>query len=251
MKISVITPTYNSEATLVDCIESVHNQLVKPEHIIIDGVSTDKTLQILDEHKDKISRVISEPDKGIYDALNKGLSIAETEIVGCLNSDDFYSSHFILERVMEVFHNPKIDACYGDLVYVDKRQINKIIRHWKAGHFHPEKFYYGWMPPHPTFFVRKSVYEKLGGFNLLLGTAADYELMLRFLFKHRINVAYIPEVIVHMRTGGASNTSLRKRLEAHRMDYRSWLVNNLQPKIWTIPMKPIRKLPQWVIKHRS
>lgn len=248
MSISIITATYNSQDTLLDCIRSVENQFVETRHIIVDGASTDNTLEIIGEHGDKLEKVISEPDSGIYHALNKGLALANSEIIGFLNADDFYPSNDVIARVLEVFRDPAIAACYGDLVYVDYRDINRVIRYWRAGEFLPEKFYLGWMPPHPTFFVRKSVYDSLGGFNTELGTAADYELMLRFLLKHRINVAYIPEVLVHMRTGGASNVSVAARLRAHRMDYRAWRVNDLKPRIWTIPLKPVRKIRQWIYK---
>jgi glycosyltransferase len=131
---------------------------------------------------------------------------------------------------------------------VDSANTEKVVRVWRSGGFAPGKFYWGWMPPHPTFFVRRSVYQRLGGFNLDLGSAADYELMLRFLVRHRLKTAYIPEVLVKMRTGGISNRSLLNRLKANRMDRRAWEVNGLRPYPWTLPLKPLRKIGQWLVK---
>jgi len=171
------------------------------------------------------------------------------EVVGILHADDVYASSSVLDQVAEVFQNPNVDACYGDLCYVRESHVQtKVVRYWRSGEFNSRKFYMGWMPPHPTFFVRKSVYDKYGLFNLNLGTAADYELMLRFLVKHRINPSYIPEVLVHMRTGGMSNASVSNRFKANRMDRRAWKLNGLKPYPWTIPMKPIRKVSQWLKK---
>lgn len=195
------------------------------------------------------SRIISEKDNGLYDALNKGIRFASGDVVGMLHADDFYAGADVLEQVAEVFRNPEVYACYGDLLYVNRsNDQTRVVRYWRSGAFNHKRFYWGWMPPHPTFFVRKSVYEKYGLFNLNLGTAADYELMLRFLVRHRIITAYIPEVLVHMRTGGMSNASVNNRLKANRMDRKAWEINGLEPYTWTIFLKPIRKIPQWWIR---
>lgn len=179
--------------------------------------------------------------------------MATGDVIGILHADDFYADEKVLARVAEVFEDPSVDACYGDLLYVqdkhdDSNNNFEVVRYWRSGYFNPRKFYWGWMPPHPTFFVRKSVYEKYGLFNLELGTAADYELMLRFLLKHRINCRYISEILVNMRVGGVSNASVSNRLKANRMDRRAWEVNGLKPCPWTIPFKPIRKIPQYFLK---
>ena len=245
-KLSIITATYNAADTLATCLDSVRNQGSDVEHILIDGGSTDATLDIADSYKEHIVKIVSEPDKGIYDAMNKGIQIATGEVIGILNADDFYPSSDVLSRVAEVFADKNIDACYGDLVYVDSEHTNKVKRFWRAGKFDSKKFYWGWMPPHPTFFVRASVYEKYGLFNLDLGSAADYEIMLRFLLKHEINVAYLPMVMVHMRTGGVSNANVSNRLAANRMDRKAWQVNGLRPYPWTLYAKPLRKVGQWV-----
>lgn len=246
--ISIITVTYNAEKTLIKCIESVACQDVEVEHILIDGNSTDGTTRILDKYRDQLSRVVIEPDQGIYDAMNKGIKLATSDILGIMNADDYYPSYDILAKVCSLFEDTTVDACYGNLKYVDAADINKVIRYWKAGDYNISKFYWGWMPPHPTFFVRKAVYERYGLFNLELGTSADYEIMLRFLLKYKINAAYIPETLVHMRTGGVSNVSIKNRLKANAMDRKAWDVNNLKPYPWTLYLKPLRKVLQWVRK---
>ena len=243
--LSIITATYNAKATLRDCLRSIQKQTVSVEHIIVDGMSTDATLDIAREHSNSLTQIIAEPDSGLYDAMNKGLKRAGGDIIGILNADDFYPATDTLAKVMQVFDDPQVDACYGDLLYVDACNTKKIMRTWRSGSFTPAKFYWGWMPPHPTFFVRRFVYKKYGLFNLELGSAADYEIMLRFLVKYRLHTAYLPEVLVKMRTGGISNASIKNRLLANKMDRKAWKVNNLKPYPWTIPMKPLRKVGQW------
>jgi glycosyltransferase len=210
----------------------------------MDGGSADPTLDIAYRYGNQL-KIYSEPDDGIYDAMNRGIKMARGDIIGILNADDYYPTKDVLSRVEEVFEDESVQACYGDLVYVDADNKEKVTRYWKAGEYDAKKFYRGWMPPHPTFFVRASVYEQYGGFNLKLGTAADYELMLRFLLKHEIKAAYLPMVMVHMRTGGASNASVSNRLAANRNDRKAWQVNGLKPYPWTLYVKPLRKVGQW------
>ncbi len=246
--ISIVTVTLNAASTIAECMGSAASQVYEEfEQILVDGQSIDNTVQIAESFP-HLTSVLCEPDNGIYDAMNNGICLANGEIVGLLNADDFYASPLVLEKVAEVFQDPQIEACYGDLQYVDAADVNKIVRYWKSGVCSVERFYWGWMPPHPTFFVRRSVYERYGLFNLELGSAADYELMLRFLVKYRIKAAYIPEVLVKMRTGGVSNASLRNRLLANRMDRRAWEVNQLRPYPWTLYLKPLRKIGQWLVK---
>jgi glycosyltransferase involved in cell wall biosynthesis len=250
--ISIITATYNAAATLADCLRSVASQNHPAEHIIIDGASTDTTLEVV-RRVSPASRILSGPDNGIYDAMNKGIALTTGEVVGILNADDFYASPQVLEKVARVFEDPAVMSCYGDLEYVKEcsgvSNGFSVIRYWKSGPFSPDRFYWGWMPPHPTFFVRRSVYERFGLFKLDQGSAADYELMLRLLLKERITTAYIPETLVRMRVGGASNVTFKARLKANRMDRRGWEVNGLKPYPWTTMMKPLRKVVQWVKKH--
>jgi len=250
-EISIITATYNAAATIRDCLECIKEQTVAVEHILVDGMSEDSTLSIIQEYNTPMTHVLSEPDNGIYDAMNKGLKLAGGEIIGILNADDFYPAKDTLNKVVKAFDNPQIDACYGDLLYVDGTNTDKIVRNWHSGSFNPGKFYWGWMPPHPTFFVRRSVYDRYGLFNTELGSAADYEIMLRFLVKHEIQAAYIPEVLVKMRTGGVSNASVKNRLTANKMDRKAWKVNGLKPYPWTLSMKPLRKVGQWIWKGKA
>lgn len=213
MKISVITVCYNAEKTIKETLDSVRGQTYSEiEHVLVDGGSTDGTLAIIDSYQDSSVKLISEPDEGIYDAMNKGIGLATGEIIGILNADDVYDNKHIIEKIAMVFEDPTIDACYGDLVYVKTLDLSKIVRFWSAGSYYVGAFPRGWCPPHPTFFVRKGLYEEHGRFDLNFGLAADFELMLRFIEKKRINTAYIPSVLVRMRLGGATNKSLRNIL---------------------------------------
>lgn len=248
MTISIITATYNSAATVRDTLESIARQSYPHiEHIIVDGLSKDNTLSIVKEYP-HVKKAVSEKDKGIYDAMNKGIGLANGEVIGILNSDDLYISENVIENVMNRFLDPTIEAVYGDLQYVKQDDLNKIVRYWKAGNYSRKSFYNGWMPPHPTFFVRRSVYERLGLFHLDLKTAADYEIIIRFLLKNQIKTVYIPEVLVKMRTGGASNASFRQRIRANQEDYWAWRLNGLRPNPFTLFLKPIRKLNQYFLK---
>jgi glycosyltransferase len=251
MKVSIITATYNSASTIKDTYLSVQHQTYgNMEHIIIDGASTDNTLQVLD-YLGHSGPVVSEKDKGIYDAMNKGLSLASGDIIGILNSDDFYPHAGVIEKVVKAFANNDCDAVYGDLVYVDANHSNKVLRKWIAGGYNKKSFYNGWMPPHPTFFVKREVYEKYGHFNLELKSSSDYELLLRFMFLNDIKVKYLPGVLVHMRAGGHSNRSLRNRLAAHKEDYLAWKSNGISPKWYTLAMKPLRKVKQYVVPKKN
>jgi glycosyltransferase len=224
----------------------VRKQDIAPEHLLVDGGSTDATLAIAKRYNDQLAAIIPGPDKGLYDAMNKGIRHASGEIIGILNSDDFYPKTSVLTDVLAVFANPQVQACYGDLCYVAANNTSQIVRYWRAGRLKSStQFLSGWMLPHPTFFVRKSVYDRYGMFNQDLGSAADYELMLRFLLRYKITVHYIPKTLVHMRTGGVSNRSLASRFHANLMDRRAWKVNGLSPHPWTLFLKPLRKLGQW------
>lgn len=211
MKISVITVTFNSEKVLTKCLDSVHAQTHKNiDHIIIDGASTDNTLLLLESRRKQLSNLVSEKDEGIYDAMNKGIKIAKGEIICFLNSDDFYANNNVFSKVTHEFEkNPLLEACYSDLVYVERTNISKNIRYFKSSKYKQGLFSKGWCPPHPTFFVRRSIYEKHGNFDLNYQYASDFDLMVRFLEIHKIKSLYIPEVLVKMRMGGVTNKNLK------------------------------------------
>jgi glycosyltransferase len=248
MRISIITATYNSAATVKDTLTSISQQQYPSiEHIIVDGRSSDRTLEIVAQFP-HVARIISEKDKGIYDAMNKGIGMATGDVIGILNSDDIYTDAAVLSDVAEAFRDPEVMTVYADLQYVHGDNTDKVLRTWNSGPYRKKNFYYGWMPPHPTFFVRREVYEGAGRFNLALRSAADYELMLRVLLKHGLTTHYIPRVIVKMRAGGMSNASLRNRLRANKEDRLAWKLNGLEPYFFTLYMKPLRKIHQFIIK---
>ncbi|MBI4965386.1 MAG: glycosyltransferase [Desulfomonile tiedjei] len=243
--ISVVTVVKNGAATIEQCIESVRSQDYPVEHVFVDGASRDGTIEIIRRHASEASRIVSEPDDGIYDAMNKGISMTTGEVVGILNSDDFYANNQVISTIAGVFQDNDVDACYGDLVYVDPYKIDSVIRYWKSRPVTDRLLYCGWMPPHPTLFVRRDLYEKLGGFRTDLGSAADYELTLRFFLKHRIRAVYIPQLLVTMRAGGASNATWRNRLMVNLWVYKAWRINGLKPKPWTIPARLLSKFVQY------
>jgi glycosyltransferase involved in cell wall biosynthesis len=229
LRISIITVCRNSAATIRDTLESIALQSHKNlEHIIIDGGSTDGTLAVIKEWKKYPVRLISEQDNGIYDAMNKGIRIATGDIIGILNSDDVYYDSHVLENVSAVMNDPSIDACYADLIYVDKNNLNKIIRYWKSSDFKKGLFSKGWMPPHPTFFIRRSIYKKYGLFDLNYPLAADVELLARFLEKFQIKTVYIPNIFIKMRFGGVSNNSIVNIIKQNIFIYKACKKNDVQ-----------------------
>jgi glycosyltransferase involved in cell wall biosynthesis len=226
-KITVVIVSFNSGATIEDTIISVKNQNYSNiECIVVDGLSTDNTLDILNKYFNVITKVISENDTGIYDAMNKGIINATGDIVGLLNSDDVLADNFVLKRVSEVFlNNQDIDACYGDLCYVKQNDLSKIVRYWRSNNFKNGLFKYGWVPPHPTLYVRSKIYKKYGGFDTSYMIAADFELMLRLFEVFHIHSAYLPHVLVKMRLGGTSNRSI-KNIIVQNMEIRRALRNH-------------------------
>jgi glycosyltransferase len=251
MRVSIITVVYNGAATIAASVESVINQSYpEVEYILIDGLSQDGTLEIIDNYRNHISQLISEADNGIFDAFNKGIQKAQGDIIGFLHADDVYENPQVIEKVCQVFASYEVDSCYGDLLYVDKNHLDKVIRYWRSGNFQPGMFRYGWMPPHPTFFVKKEIYEKYGYFKTSFKVSADYELMLRFLEQHQISTYYLPEVLTRMRWGGNSNGSLRNLLTKIFEDYRSWQINNLKGGLAAVLLKSFIKIPQFLVKPR-
>ncbi|WP_159022681.1 glycosyltransferase family 2 protein [Formosa sp. L2A11] len=247
MKVSIITATYNSEKTIEDCFKSVLNQSYDNiEYIIIDGASTDGTLNILETFKQKHKNIISvsEPDKGIYDALNKGIEKATGDVVGFLHSDDFFASNETISHIVSAFNLEDIDGVYGDLHYINATNSEKIVRNWKSQPFLTKLLKQGWMPAHPTLFLKKAVYIKHGLFNLNFKIAADYDLMLRIFKDVTLQFKYLPEVITKMRVGGASNRSLKNIWLKTREDYMAVKGNKLGSPILVICSKNLSKIPQ-------
>ena len=246
MRVSIITVCYNSESTIEDTICSIVNQTYSDiEYIIIDGQSTDGTLSIIKKYDKHINTILSEKDKGMYDAINKGINLATGNVIGILNADDFYIDNNVIKEVAECFLATNAQGLYADLYYVDSANTEAIKRYWKSGKYRHGIFTKGWMPPHPTFFLKKEAYDKFGHYDLSFVTAADYELMLRMIHKHKIGLAYLNRVIVKMRVGGMSNSSIKNRLRANREDKKAWQVNNLRPMPYTFLFKPLRKIKQF------
>jgi glycosyltransferase involved in cell wall biosynthesis len=246
MKVSVITATFNSAATIGDTLRSVQQQTHPDiEHIVIDGGSKDDTMAILEANRPHIAKLVSERDNGLYDAINKGIGMATGELIAILHSDDSYFDERVIADYVERFSAARCDAVYADLVYVSGSDPSKIVRKWTSGDYRQGDFLKGWMPPHPTFIVRRSVYEKFGLYNTMFRTAADYELMLRFIHKNRISLAYLPRYTVRMRTGGVSNRTIGARIRANIEDRKAWRINGLTPGIFTLFLKPLRKLSQF------
>lgn len=207
MKISVITVTYNSEKTLEDTLKSVISQnYMNVEHLIMDGGSTDATLLIAESYKEHLSMIVSESDEGIYDAYNKALSYASGEVVAILNSDDVFFDENVLEAVASEFERTGADIVYGDLVLVDEDNLSSVVRFWESSDFKTGSFKEGWHPPHPSFFVRRSVYQNYGNFDISLPVSADFELMLRFMEVHKCSAVYLPKTLARMRVGGHSQS---------------------------------------------
>lgn len=249
-KVTVITVCYNSAKTIEDTIKSVLTQNYNNiEYIIIDGCSTDNTLDIINQYKNEIAVIVSEKDNGLYDAINKGIGLASGDIVANLNSDDFYIDENVITDVAAKFDKENTDLLYTDLYYVEEENTDKVTRYWQSGAYTKGAFYKGWMPPHPTFFVKKSIYKKYGVFNLKLKSAADYEIMLRFIHKYECTVSYLNRVTVRMRVGGVSNASLANRIKANREDKLAWRINGLKPKPFTFILKPLSKISQFFNKN--
>ncbi len=248
MKISVVTAVYNNRGTVAAALESALQQTHDDvELVVIDGGSTDGTLAVLQAYADRIAVLVSEPDSGIYDALNKGIRLAGGEVVGFLHSDDLYADAEALRRVARAFAENEVAAVYGDLLYVRKEAPDRVVRTWRAGQFAPSRLARGWMPPHPTFYARREVYAELGGFDTSFRIAADYDCMLRFLGREGVRVGYIPHVLVKMRVGGASNRSLGNILRKSAEDYRALKANGVGG-LPALAWKNLRKLPQFFVR---
>lgn len=248
MKISIVTAVYNRQATIGQAIKSVRSQTHGPvEHILQDGGSSDATLKIIADTAGPNTPLHSGPDGGIYDAINKGIARATGDVIGLMHSDDYYAHNDVLTRVADAFNDTEIDGVYGDLDYVSATDTDRVIRHWKSGEMTLTKLKRGWMPPHPTLYLRRSVFDRFGAYNTNYQIAADYDAMLRWLWTGRINLAYIPEVLVKMRMGGESNRSLRRIVQKSQEDYRALISNNVGG-VGALVSKNIRKITQFIPK---
>ena len=222
VKISIITATWNCAETLPDCLDSVaHQNYANREHLIVDGASTDGTIDVVNQHIDQIAMFKSEPDKGIYDALNKGIEMATGDVVGFLHADDLYASEDALSKIAKVFEDPTVCGVYGDLEYVTQHDTSKVIRRWQSNSFKQGDLGWGWMPAHPTLYVRRNWYSKIGGFDISYRIAADYLSILKLFTQPGFNTKYIPDVMVTMRLGGASNNSIKAIIKKSKEDWRA------------------------------
>ncbi len=244
-RISVVTAVYNNRETVATALDSALGQAgAALELIVIDGGSTDGTLDVLKSYGNRLDVLVSEPDHGIYEALNKGIQIASGDVIGFLHSDDLFADTKVLSRVAAAFADTRVGAVYGDLLYVRKDNPDSIVRHWRAGEFSRRRLGWGWMPPHPTLYVRRSIYARTGMFDTSYRIAADYDYILRLLGGERREVRYIPHVLVKMRTGGASNRTLRNILRKSREDWRA-LRQNRVGGLGALMWKNLSKLPQF------
>jgi len=249
MKISIITVVYNNKETIQDAMDSVLLQKYDDlEYIIVDGASTDGTVEIIKDilkrYPERNVKFISEKDNGIYDAMNKGIRNSTGDVIGILNSDDFYVSNNVISIVVNEFITKKVESVFADLVYVRTDDLDKIVRYYSSAIFHPGKMAYGWMPAHPTFFVKREVYEQYGLYKTDYKIAADYELIARFLVKNKVSYSYIPEVLVKMRTGGASTRNLKSNWILNKEILRACTENDIKTNIFRIYSKYFAKVFQ-------
>lgn len=242
MRISVITISYNSGKSIRKTFDSVKNQSLKDyEYLLIDGGSTDKTLSIAGKY-DHITKIISEPDNGIYDALNKGIKNSSGDIIGFLNSDDSFHTENSLKIILKAF-DENTDCVFGDLIYTDSEE--KIKRVWKGSEFKKGSFKRGWMPAHPTFYCRRSVYEKLGFYNVYYKIAGDFELMLRFFEKHNIRSKYIPHTLVNMKVGGTSNSGIKSKIDILKEEFRAFKENDIPINKLSYILHKVKKIKEF------
>lgn len=250
MLLSIITVCYNSEKFIKHAIESVLNQdYPNIEYIIVDGGSSDNTLNIVKSYGSKITKIISEPDKGIFDAMNKGISLASGDIIGMLNSDDLYLDNKVISKVVESFKTYACKIIYGDLVYVKKDDINCIVRRWITKEYKQAAFKKGWHPPHPTLFVTKDTYELFGNFKLKFNLAADFEIMLRFIEKEKLKSYYLPQTLVKMRMGGASNKGIKSIFRQNIDCYKAFEENGIDVSILYPIYRLIPKIKQLIVER--
>ena len=246
MKVSIVTVCYNSVKTISHTIESVLAQIYPQiEYIIVDGSSTDGTVDIIKSFEDRISVIISEPDHGIYDAINKGIKLSTGSIIGILNSDDFFTDNHVIEQVVEAFSNKEIDAVFGDVQFVNSTNTSKILRYYSSKKFSPAKFRYGFMPAHPSFYIKRELFEKFGYYKTDYKIGADFELLIRFLYINHIKYKYLEMPFVNMRTGGVSNKSIFSNYTLNKEIARACSENGIKTNLFFIYSKYFIKIFQY------
>jgi glycosyltransferase involved in cell wall biosynthesis len=255
MKISIITVCYNSASTIRDTFESVLNQTYSDiDYIVIDGNSSDETVSIIKEYEQKFNgrmRWISEPDKGLYDAMNKGIQMSNGEIIGILNSDDYYHRNDVIEKVAIVFiGNKDIQAVFGDLRFVKTNDLDKTVRYYSSKYFAPWKFRFGFMPAHSTFFTYKEYFDKFGYYKIDYEIAADYELLIRFLYTHKLVYKYLPFDFLKMRIGGRSTKSFKNRIILNKEIVRGCKENGIYTNMPVLLMKYFLKIFELIFKNQ-
>lgn len=245
-KISIITAVRNCQQTVGMAIESVLGQDYNAiEYIVIDGMSTDGTDKVIAKYEHSISQHVREPDAGIYDALNKGLSYATGDVIGFLHADDLLAHPGVVSRIAKQFQQTQVDAVFGDLLYVDSKDPKQTIRYWKDQTYNANRFYFGWMPAHPTCYIRRDCYQRFGKYRDDMAISADYELLIRMMVKHKISASYIDDILVRMRVGGKSNQSWKNRRQANQEDLLAWRLNDLSAPWFLRLSKPLRKVGQF------
>jgi glycosyltransferase involved in cell wall biosynthesis len=247
MKISIVTAVRNNVRTIEETLCSVAAQDHQDiEHVIVDGGSTDGTLDIIERYRDGLGAFVSERDRGVYDAMNKGLNLATGDVVGFLNADDIFMGPDVVSRIAAALAPAHIDACYADLIYVAEDDVTRTIRHWRSQPYRPGLFERGWMPAHPTFYVKRPIYERSGGFDLAFRLQADFELTLRLMHIHAIRTVYVPELWVRMRMGGMSNSSIRNVIAGNREAWLACRKNHVSVPPWFPIRKVAGRIPQFI-----
>jgi glycosyltransferase involved in cell wall biosynthesis len=243
MKVSIITATFNSSAHIADCVKSINDQTYHDiEHIIVDGASKDNTLDIVNGIPNRVEKIISEPDKGIYDAMNKGIQAATGDVIGILNSDDFFTSDDVIQTVVESFNNYAIDALYGDVHFVSPDNLSKSVRYYSSSVFKPSLFRFGFMPAHPSFYMKKECYDKYGLYALDYKIASDYDLLIRYLYKEKIKYKYIKKDFVTMRTGGVSTENFNSRVTLNKEIVRACRKYGIYTNMFMLSLKYLYKI---------
>jgi glycosyltransferase involved in cell wall biosynthesis len=251
MKVSIITITFNSAQTIADCIVSVNRQSYPfIEHIIVDGNSKDRTLEIINLTPNRVKRIISEPDKGIYDAMNKGIKVTTGEIVGILNSDDFFTSTDVIDRIVSAFTKNNVDAVYGDVCFVKSKNLNKVVRYYSSAWFDPSLFRFGFMPAHPSFYVRRKCYEEFGLYRIDYKIAADYELLIRYLNVHKLKTLYLNFCVVTMRLGGKSTNGLKSNWVLNKEIISGCCKNGIYTNMIILLLKYFIKVTGYLFPNR-